>query len=142
MGGSSSVLRTGRPPSDNLVSGSAAHKSGSSTGDVRAVARYTERRRISQKVSPSRATETNTSQPVSIHWKVQYRPSGWYVCISVYPRSLRYAMGSGGAELPLPTLADIPSSDMETPILSRTELTSERLTCVPSCIQYSASSKP
>ena len=39
--------------------------------------RYTERRRNSHRVSPSRATETSTSQPASIHWKVQYRLSGW-----------------------------------------------------------------
>ena len=38
---------------------------------------HADRRRTSQKVSPSRATETSTNQPSSIHWNGQYRLAGW-----------------------------------------------------------------
>ena len=45
--------------------------------DDAAAAGQIERLRTSQNVRPSRASETNTNQLSSIHWKVQYRPSGW-----------------------------------------------------------------
>ena len=45
--------------------------------DDAAAAGQIERLRTSQNVRPSRASETRTNQLSSIHWKVQYRLSGW-----------------------------------------------------------------